>query len=180
LWARENTAVIRYQGKSYRTTGIRNNLRPGRLRKGEPTMIGGMHTIVYSNQADAVRAFFRDVLEFPSVDAGHGWLIFATPPSELAVHPAGGRGHNELYLLCADIKAEVTRLEAKGVEFPEPITEQRWGRVTKLRLPDGETMGLYQPAHPTAIRMRGAARPALSKKKRSRARSAKAHKRKRS
>jgi predicted enzyme related to lactoylglutathione lyase len=126
-------------------------------------MIGGMHTIVYSKRADAVRAFFRDVLEFPFVDAGHGWLIFATPPSELAVHPAGERGCNELYLLCADIKAEVARLEAKGVEFPEPITEQRWGLLTKLRLPDGETLGLYQPRHPMAIRMRGTAKPASSK-----------------
>jgi predicted enzyme related to lactoylglutathione lyase len=141
-------------------------------------MIGGMHTIVYSKQADAVRAFFRDVLEFPSVDAGHGWLIFATPPSELAVHPAGERGYNELYLLCADIKTEVARLEAKGVEFPEPITEQRWGLLTKLRLPDGETLGLYQPRHPMAIRMRGTARPASSKKKRSSTPIAKGRKRK--
>jgi len=73
-------------------------------------MIGGVHTILYSKQADAVRAFFRDVLEFPSVDAGQGWLIFAAPPGELAIHPAEERARHELYLMCADIEAEVTKV----------------------------------------------------------------------
>jgi predicted enzyme related to lactoylglutathione lyase len=116
-------------------------------------MIGGVHTILYSKQADAVRAFFREVLEFPSVDAGHGWLIFTAPPGELAIHPTEERGGQELYLMCADIKAEVARLQAKGVEFSEPITEQGWGSLTKLKLPDGESLGLYQPKHPMAIKM---------------------------
>jgi len=119
-------------------------------------MIGGVHTIFYSKQAEALRAFFRDVLEFPSVDAGQGWLIFAAPPAELAVHPAEERAYHELYLMCADVKAEVEKLKSKGVEFTMPITDQRWGLLTKLKLPDGETLGLYQPKHPMAIRMSSA------------------------
>lgn len=115
-------------------------------------MIFGMHTILYSKDADAVRAFFRDVLKFSSVDAGHGWLIFAAPPSELAVHPVEGPGYAELYLMCKDIESTVNTLQKKGVEFPSPITEQRWGRLTHIRLPDGQTLGLYQPNHPLAIR----------------------------
>jgi hypothetical protein len=126
-------------------------------------MIGGVHTIFYSKQADVVRAFFREVLEFPSVDAGRGWLIFAVPPAELAVHPSEERGHHELYLMCADVQAEVARLQAKGVEFPEPIKDQGWGLLTKLKLPDGETLGLYQPKHPMAIRMSGIV-PRVAKK----------------
>ncbi len=114
-------------------------------------MIFGMHTILYSKNADSVRAFFRDVLKFPSVDAGHGWLIFAAPPSELAVHPVEGPGYAELYLMCKDIDATVKKLKNKGVEFPSSITEQRWGRLTHIRLPDGQTLGLYQPGHPMAI-----------------------------
>jgi len=116
-------------------------------------MIFGMHTILYSKNADAVRAFFRDVLEFPSVDAGHGWLIFATPPSELAIHPVEGPGYAELYLMCKNLESTIKFLQKKGVEFPSPITDQRWGRVTQIRLPDGQTLGLYQPNHPMAIRM---------------------------
>ena len=133
-------------------------------------MIGGAHTILYSQQADAVRAFFRDVLEFPSVDAGRGWLIFATPPGELAIHPTEEKARHELYLMCADIKAEVARLEAKGVEFTMPIRDQGWGLLTNIKLPDGETLGLYQPKHPMAIRMKLARRSpdkkAPAKKKR--------------
>jgi predicted enzyme related to lactoylglutathione lyase len=133
-------------------------------------MIGGVHTIIYSKQADAVRAFFRDVLKFPSVDAGQGWLIFATPPSELAIHPTEERARHELYLMCADIRAEVARLEAKGVEFTMPIRDQGWGLLTQVKLPDGETLGLYEPRHPMAIQMkltrRSADKRAPSKKKR--------------
>ncbi len=121
-------------------------------------MIGGMHTILYSKNADAVRMFFRDVLEFPSVDAGHGWLIFAAPPAELAVHPDEKGGSHELFLMCADIKTTVEKLRRKGIEFITPITEQTWGLLTRLKLPDGETLGLYEPRHPTAIRMRGTGR----------------------
>jgi hypothetical protein len=123
-------------------------------------MIFGMHTILYSKNADAVRAFLRNVLEFPCVDAGHGWLIFAAPPSEIAVHPVEGPGYAELYLMCKNIESTVKLLQKKGVEFPSPITQQRWGRLTHMRLPDGQTLGLYQPTHPTAIRGNSAKIPA--------------------
>jgi predicted enzyme related to lactoylglutathione lyase len=127
-------------------------------------MIFGVHTILYSKKAEAVRAFFRDVLGFPSVDAGGGWLIFAAPPGELAIHPVEHVHREQLYLMCADVKAEVARLEAKGVEFTTPITDQGWGLLTQLKLPDGERLGLYQPKHPMAIRMSGEQRAAGKKK----------------
>jgi predicted enzyme related to lactoylglutathione lyase len=118
-------------------------------------MIAGLHTILYSTKADSVRAFFRDVLEFPSVDAGHGWLIFAAPPSEIAVHPTEDRGSAELYLMCTDVEATVAKLKERGVEFTMPVKDQGWGRLTQLTLPDGQSLGLYEPRHPTAIRMTG-------------------------
>jgi len=114
-------------------------------------MIGGIHAIVYSPGADKARAFFRDVLGFPPVDAGHGWLIFAAPPAELAVHPDGAGGRHELYLMCDDIHATVAELKGKGVEFVGEVTDQGWGLLTRLRIPGGGEMGLYQPRHPTAI-----------------------------
>jgi hypothetical protein len=114
-------------------------------------MFIGAHTILYSERADELRAFLRDVLELEAVDAGHGWLIFGLPPAELAVHPDAGPTRHELYLMCQDVEAEVRRLAARGVEFTGPITEQRWGRLTGVRLPDGSSLGLYQPTHPTAI-----------------------------
>jgi predicted enzyme related to lactoylglutathione lyase len=123
-----------------------------------------MHTILYSKNPDAVRAFFRDVLKFPSVDAGHGWLIFAAPPSELAVHPVEGPGYAELYLMCKNIESAVKLLQKKGVEFPSPITQQRWGRLTHMRLPDGQTLGLYQPSHPLATRLNSANLPVNKKR----------------
>ncbi|MBV9002014.1 MAG: hypothetical protein JO304_23355, partial [Solirubrobacterales bacterium] len=84
-------------------------------------MITGAHSIVYSSDADGVRAFFRDVLGLPAVDAGHGWLIFALPPAEVAAHPTDGPGRHELYLMCDDIGATVEELRAKGVEFTGPV-----------------------------------------------------------
>ena len=110
-------------------------------------MISGVHSIVFSPAADAVRAFFGDTLGLPFVDAGDGWLIFALPPAELAVHPAEAPRH-EIYLLCDDLDATVTALEAKGVRLAQPITEQAWGRLTAIALPDGSEIGLYQPTHP--------------------------------
>jgi hypothetical protein len=127
-------------------------------------MIFGMHTILYSKNADAVRTFLRDVLEFPSVDAGHGWLIFAAPPSEIAVHPVEGPGYAELYLMCKNLESTVKLLEKKGVEFPSPISDQRWGRVTHIRLPDGQTLGLYEPNHPIAVRLNSSEFPANKKR----------------
>lgn len=109
-------------------------------------MITGLHTIIYSEKAEQVRAFFRDVLGYPSADAGGGWLIFAMPPAELAVHPAGASQH-ELFLMCDDVDATIADLTAKGVRCG-PVTEERWGRLTAIQLPDGAELGLYQPLHP--------------------------------
>ena len=121
-------------------------------------MIAGVHTILYSTHAEAVRAFFRDVLQFSHVDAGQGWLIFAAPPGEIAVHPADEPGAHELYLMCTDIKATIAELERKGVEFTDPVTDQGWGLLTRLKLPDGEKLGLYEPRHKMAIKMKPTAR----------------------
>ena len=112
-------------------------------------MISGTHIVLYSTNADADRAFLRDVLGFRHVDAGHGWLIFALPPAEAAIHPADAPKH-ELYLMCEDLKSEVAALTKKGVNF-SAIEEARWGSITKLRLPSGVEIGLYQPKHKTAI-----------------------------
>ena len=116
-------------------------------------MIGGMHTIFYSKNAEAVRAFFRDILGFPAVDAGHGWLIFAAPPAEVAVHPEEKSGHIEVYLMCKDLDQTAEALKKRGVEFDGLPREQGWGRLTHLKLPDGQSLGLYEPHHPMAIRM---------------------------
>ena len=111
-------------------------------------MITGAHAIVYSRDADADRAFFRDVLGFPSVDAGGGWLIFALPPAELAAHPADAGGRHELYLMCDEIESTVADLQAKGVEFTAPVSDEGFGRLTSLKLPGGGELGLYEPRHP--------------------------------
>jgi catechol 2,3-dioxygenase-like lactoylglutathione lyase family enzyme len=111
-------------------------------------MITGAHAIVYSSDADADRAFFRDVLGFPSVDAGGGWLIFALPPAELAAHPADAGGRHELYLMCDEIGATVAELQAKGVEFTGPVSDEGFGLLTSLKLPGGGELGLYEPRHP--------------------------------
>jgi catechol 2,3-dioxygenase-like lactoylglutathione lyase family enzyme len=114
-------------------------------------MISGAHVILYSKDAEADRAFFRDVLEFKSVDAGHGWLIFALPPAEAAFHPSDqDAGVHELYLMCDDLKAEMATLTKKNVTC-SAVQEQRWGSTTKIRLPGGGEIGLYQPKHPTAL-----------------------------
>jgi catechol 2,3-dioxygenase-like lactoylglutathione lyase family enzyme len=113
-------------------------------------MILGAHVIVYSKNADADRAFFRDVLGFKSVDAGHGWLIFALPPSEVAVHPTDEDSVHALYLMCDDLKADMASLTSQQVECSE-VQEAQWGSVTKIRLPGGGEIGLYQPQHPTAL-----------------------------
>lgn len=113
-------------------------------------MIIGAHFVIHSRDAEADRRFFRDVLGFPHVDAGHGWLIFALPPAELAVHPTTGPEARELYLMCDDVDATVAELTGRGVEFTEPVTDARWGRVTRLRLPGGGEVGLYEPRHERA------------------------------
>jgi predicted enzyme related to lactoylglutathione lyase len=116
-------------------------------------MITGAHTIVYAEDAERARAFFRDVIRFPHVDAGDGWLIFALPPSEVGLHPATGPagGRHELYLMCDDIQGTVAELEARGVEFTAPVKEVGFGSLTFMRVPGAGVIGLYQPRHPTAI-----------------------------
>ena len=126
-------------------------------------MINGFHTLVYSDDPDATRAFFRDVLGWPWLDAHGGWLIFKTPPSELGVHPtdAGNREHSadtphhETSLMCDDIEATVAELRAKGVEVGGEIENQAYGRVTSIRVPGAGTMQLYQPRHPLAYELEG-------------------------
>lgn len=113
-------------------------------------MIFGAHVIVYSKDAEADRAFFRDVLAFKSVDAGHGWLLFALPRTEAAFHPSDQNGVHELYFMCDDLEAEMARLATKGVQC-STVEEERWGSVTRIRLPSGGEIGLYQPKHPTAV-----------------------------
>ena len=114
-------------------------------------MIKGVHAIIFSDDAEGVRAFVRDVLELPSVDAGGGWLIFALPPAELAAHPAGGESRHELYLMCDDIGATVDELKAKGVEFTREISDEGFGLMTALRLPDGGELAIYEPRHPSPL-----------------------------
>jgi catechol 2,3-dioxygenase-like lactoylglutathione lyase family enzyme len=114
-------------------------------------VITGVHAIVYTEDAGADRAFFRDVLGFGSVDAGGGWLIFALPPAELAAHPADEGGRHELYLMCDDVNATVAELESKGVEITKPVSDEGFGLMTALRLPGGGELGLYEPRHPTPL-----------------------------
>lgn len=110
-------------------------------------MITGAHSIVYSTNPEADRAFLRDVLGLPHVDVGHGWLIFGLPPSEVAVHPARENGRHELYLLCDDVAAFVADMTARG-HATSPVRRERWGAITDLTLPGGGTLGVYEPAHP--------------------------------
>jgi predicted enzyme related to lactoylglutathione lyase len=107
-----------------------------------------MHAIVFSAEAEKVRAFFADVLRMPSADAGGGWLIFALPPAELAVHPAEGETRHELYLMCDDIQATLADLRARGVEVAREVSDQGWGLLAAIRLPDGSEFPIYEPRHP--------------------------------
>ena len=113
-------------------------------------MITGVHAIVFTKDAEADRAFFGEVLGLDSVDAGGGWLIFALPPAELAVHP-GAEDSHRLYLMCDDIRATVEELEGRGAEFTGPIGEEGFGLMTALRLPGGGELGLYEPSHPSPL-----------------------------
>jgi hypothetical protein len=123
-------------------------------------MIFGAHVLLYSPDAEADRGFLRDVLGFPSVDAGRGWLIFTLPPSEVAVHPVEGVAvprpsgpamlAASLYLMCDDVAALVASLDTKGVRCTA-LQKMDWGITTTVRLPSGGELGLYQPLHPTAV-----------------------------
>lgn len=116
-------------------------------------MITSTHAIIYAEDAQAARAFFRDVLGLPNVDAHDGWLIFKLPPAEVAIHPehepAMPSGRHELYLMCDSISATVDELTAKGVKFTSPVTDQGWGLLTSVEIPGGGQIGLYEPKHPT-------------------------------
>jgi hypothetical protein len=126
-------------------------------------MINGSHFLLYSKNPEADRAFLRDALEFRSVDAGRGWLIFALPPAEIAVHPIdedappqnpdGQVVGASLYLMCDNLDATMKELESRNVLFSE-VDEAPWGIVTTFRLPGGGEIGLYQPTHPTALELR--------------------------
>jgi predicted enzyme related to lactoylglutathione lyase len=116
-------------------------------------MILGTHALIYTDEPDATRAFFRDVLDLPSVDAHDGWLIFKLPPAEMGIHPASPDapgGTHALYLMCDDIARSVEELTAKGAAFTSPVANLGWGLLTTLRVPGGCEIGLYQPRHATA------------------------------
>lgn len=114
-------------------------------------MVNGMHALIYTTKPDEMRAFFTDVLRFQHVDAGRGWLIFALPPSEIALHPTdAGKEHHELSLMCDDIEATVADLRARGVEFNGDTIDHGWGIAAQMALPDGTEMMLYQPRHARA------------------------------
>ncbi len=113
-------------------------------------MIFGAHVIVYSQDAAADRAFFRDIIGLSSVDSGGGWLIFALPPAELAVHPAEENVARELYFMSNDLAADIRALRDKGVACSD-VQEERWGSVTRITLPGGGEVGLYQPRHPSPL-----------------------------
>ena len=126
----------------------------------ERRMINGAHVVLYSRDAEGDRAFIRDVLGWKHVDAGGGWLIFALPPSEVAVHPTDGHPGvdagsatgtpTELYLMCDDVEAQRKSLVDRGVECSD-LRDEGWGILTSLTLPGGTELGLYQPRHPTAF-----------------------------
>jgi catechol 2,3-dioxygenase-like lactoylglutathione lyase family enzyme len=123
--------------------------------------ITGVHAVLYTREAEADRAWLTDVLGLESVDAGGGWLIFALPPAELAAHPASTDGGDvELYLMCDDIETTMQELRDKGAAFDECVTDQRWGRVTKIVLPSGAHLGLYEPRHARPPLRGGCLRPA--------------------
>jgi hypothetical protein len=139
-------------------------------------MLTGAHSIVYSRDAEADRAFFRDVLGLPSVDVGGGWLIFGLPPSEVAVHPADDAVAHELYLICADVRAFVAVMQAKGIGCGE-VEDRGWGLLTQVTLPGGGRLGVYQPRHarpaqPTASAGTPARKAAATRKRPAAARKA--------
>jgi catechol 2,3-dioxygenase-like lactoylglutathione lyase family enzyme len=114
-------------------------------------VITGVHAVIFSTKAELARRYRRDVLGFDSVDAGGGWLIFALPPAEIAVHPTDGDAKHELYLMCDDIHATVAELDAKGAHFTRPVTNEGFGLMTALQIPGAGELGLYEPRHASPI-----------------------------
>src|SRR5262245_38692359 len=132
-------------------------------------MIVGAHSIIYSTNPEADRAFLRDVLGLPNVDVGEGWLIFGLPPAEVAVHPSNENDVHELYFMCDDVQAFIGRMGAHGVVC-EPAQDQGWGVLTQLRLPGGGKLGVYEPRHarPKSAGARPAAKAAKATTRRTR------------
>ncbi len=122
-------------------------------------MINGAHVIIYSKDSEADRDFFRNVLKYPSVDAGGGWLIFALPPAEVAIHPGENNDVHELYFMCDDVHALIAELKKKKVKC-SPVHLERWGSLTHVTLPGGGKLGIYQPKHASPL-----TRKAKTKKK---------------
>jgi catechol 2,3-dioxygenase-like lactoylglutathione lyase family enzyme len=118
-------------------------------------VIAGTHTIIFAEDAERARTFLRDVLGFEGVDAGDGWLIFALPPGEIAVHPGSGwgrgPGHHALFLMCHDIEQTVEDLRGKGVKFVSPIEDEGWGRIAHFKIPGAGEIGVYEPHHPSPL-----------------------------
>ena len=129
-------------------------------------MIIGVHALIYSKEPEQVRAFLKDVLEFKPIDIGHGWLIFALPPAELAVHPGEGPGRHQLYLMCDDVKALIKKLESKGYETRE-VQDVGWGLRTAVTLPGGDELGIYEPRHASPIKLKKPRAAAKTSKKKS-------------
>ena len=128
---------------------------PRLLRRYDHAVIAGAHTIIFAEDAERARAFLHDVLGFEGVDAGEGWLIFALPPGEVAVHPGSGwgrgPGHHALFLMCHDIERTVAELERKGVEFVSSIEDEGWGRIAHFKIPGAGEIGLYEPRHASPL-----------------------------
>ena len=109
-------------------------------------MINGAHSVIYSTNPEADRAFFRDVLNLPNVDVGDGWLIFGLPPAEVAVHPSERNDVQELFLMCADLDEFLVAMKQHDIAF-SPVQNQPWGRLTQIALPGGGKIGVYEPRH---------------------------------
>jgi predicted enzyme related to lactoylglutathione lyase len=120
-------------------------------------MIIATHSVIFANDPDKARAFFRDVLDLPNIDARDGWLIFKLPPAELGIHPESGDavppGRHELYLMCDDIEQTMSDLSARGAEFGSPVTDAGFGRLTSIKIPGSGEIGLYEPRHRTAYEL---------------------------
>jgi catechol 2,3-dioxygenase-like lactoylglutathione lyase family enzyme len=124
----------------------------GGFEKGEVAMIQGAHIVIHTKDPEADRAFFRDVLKFPAVDAGHGWLIFAMPPLEAAFHDSAHNDQYEFFLMCDDIAATLQDLKSKDVMVSD-VSDQRWGKLASLTLPGGGKIGVYEPKHPSPLHL---------------------------
>lgn len=124
-------------------------------------MINAAHLIIYTTDAEADRSFFKDVLEYPNVDAGDGWLIFKMPPAEVALHPDEENGAHEIYLMCDDLNETMAELKVNKVKCEKPM-DLPWGKLTYFKLPGGGKLGLYEPRHPVAHSLRATARHSAS------------------